>query len=118
MGRPGPVNQKTGIGADAGGANYSGYRLAEFTYPILPKHQGGAMWFYSLPEHDHLCRPAEKIYADYLGAVQYGNIFSLDVGPDYNGKLRAIDVETLHQVGDMIRHHAPAPTVPAAESAK
>jgi len=89
------------------------YLVGEFTYPILPKHKGGAMWFYSLPEHDQLCLPAEKIYADYLGAVKYGNIFSLDVGPDYHGKLRAIDVETLRQVGDMIHTHAPAPAQPA-----
>jgi alpha-L-fucosidase len=111
MGRPGPVKEKTGIGADAGDTNYSGYRLAEFTYPILPKHKGGAMWFYSLPEHDHLCLSAEKIYADYLGAVKFGNVFSLDVGPDYRGRLRAIDVETLHQVGEMIRTNAPAPAL-------
>ena len=33
------------------------YRLAEFTYPILPPHEGGAMWFYSLPQHDNsACR--------------------------------------------------------------
>jgi len=108
MGRPGPVSQKTGIGADAGAANDASYQVAEFTYPILPKHQGGAMWFYSLPEHDKLCLAADKIYADYLGAVKCGNIFSLDVGPDYNGQLRAIDVETLHQVGDMIRAKIPA----------
>ena len=76
------------------------------------------MWFYSLPEHDHLCLPAEKIYADYLGAVKFGNIFSLDVGPDYNGRLRAIDVETLHQVGDMIRAKAPAPVLPGSDSTK
>jgi alpha-L-fucosidase len=80
------------------------HRLAEFTYPILPKHKGGASWFYSLPKHDDLCLPAEKIYADYLGAVKYGNIFSLDVGPDYNGRLRVIDIKTLHQVGEMIRN--------------
>ena len=79
------------------------YRLAEFTYPILPAHEGGAMWFYSLPKHDGLCHPAEKLYADYLGAVKYGNIFSIDVGPDYDGRLRAIDVETLAKVGRMIR---------------
>ena len=106
-GRPAPVNQKTGIGKDSGDTNYSGYRLAEFTYPILPKHEGGANWFYSLPEHDHLCLPAENIYADYLGAVKFGNIFSLDVGPDYAGKLRDIDVQTLHAVGEMIRAQAP-----------
>ena len=38
------------------------YLLAEFTYPILPPHKGGAMWFYSLPIHDKLCHPAEKLY--------------------------------------------------------
>jgi alpha-L-fucosidase len=103
MGKPGPVGQKTGIGKDSGSAKYEGYLLAEFTYPILPPHKGGAMWFYSLPKHDNLCYPAEKLYQDYLGAVQYGNIFSIDVGPDYNGKLRAIDVETLRKVGAMIR---------------
>jgi len=61
------------------------------------------MWFYSLPKHDNLCHPAEKLYADYLGAVQYENIFSINVGPDYEGRLRDIDNKTLRQVGDMIR---------------
>ena len=57
------------------------------------------MWFYSLPKHDNLCMPAAKIYREYCGAVKYGNIFSLDVGPDYAGKLRKIDVETLASRG-------------------
>jgi alpha-L-fucosidase len=35
--------------------------------------------------------------------VKYGNIFSLDVGPDYDGRLRKVDVETLRHVGEMIR---------------
>lgn len=87
----------------------AGYLVSEFTYPILPPHQGGAQWFYSLPKHDSLCLPAEKIYADYRGAVGSGSIFSLDVGPDYEGKLRAIDVETLRKVGEMIRNPPPAP---------
>ena len=82
---------------------YAGYRLAEFTYPILQRHDGGAMWFYSLPKHDQLCLSPEKIYADYLGAVKFGNIYSLDLGPDYNGKLRDVDVKTLQQVGRWIR---------------
>ena len=105
MGRPGPVSAKTGIGADSGAAKSTDYRVAEFTYPILPKH-------------DKLCLPAEKLYSDYLGAVKFGDIFSIDVGPDYNGRLRAIDVETLHQVGEMIRAHAPAPILPATGTAK
>ena len=106
MGHPGPVEKKTGVGVDNGDADYHGYLLSEFTYPILPEHKGGAVWFYSLPEHDNLRRPAEPIYRDYLGAVKYGNLFSLDVGPDYAGKLREVDVITLLKVGEMIRNHS------------
>ncbi len=104
MGKPGPVGDAstTTYNKDAE-ANYKGYLAAEFTYPILPPHEGGAMWFYSLPKHDTLCHPAEKIYKDYLGAVKYGNIFSVDVGPNYNGKIRDIDVKTLNKVGQYIR---------------
>jgi alpha-L-fucosidase len=94
MGRPGPVKD---------------FLIGEFTYPILPGHEGGAMWFYSLPKHDKLCLSAQKLYKDYLGAVKYGNIFSLDVGPDYRGRLRKIDVETLQKVGQMIRNPPPPP---------
>jgi alpha-L-fucosidase len=106
MGQPGPLAP---LKKDGTGRNY---RLAEFTYPILPKHEGGAMWFYSLPKHDNLCLPAEKIYADYLGAVKFDNIFSLDVGPDYNGRLREIDIKTLRQVGRYIREEDAPPGAP------
>lgn len=71
------------------------------------------MWFYSLPRHDNLCRAADSLYADYLGAVRYGNVFALDVGPDYDGRLRDIDVRTLRTVGRMIRAGVRAePVVP------
>jgi alpha-L-fucosidase len=83
-------------------ANYKDYLAAEFTYPILPEHKGGADWFYSLPEHDHLCKPAEDLFKDYQGAIQYGNIFSINVGPDYKGEIRKIDSKTLRQVGKLI----------------
>jgi len=83
--------------------SYKEYLVAEFTYPILPDHDGGADWFYSLPKHDTLCHTAEKIYNDYQGAVKYGNIFSVNVGPNYEGKLRDIDVATLMQVGELIK---------------
>ena len=83
--------------------------VAEFTYPILPRHKGGADWFYSLPKHDNLCHPAEKLYEHYLGAVKYGNIFSINVGPGYAGKLRDIDVKTLREVGEMIKNPPPPP---------
>jgi len=118
LGRPGPVDQKTGIGKDSGNSDYKGYLLAEFTYPILPPHKGGAMWFYSLPLHDQLCLPAEKLYADYLGAVKYGNIFSIDIGPDYNGRLRDVDVKALRQVGKLIRSKAPMPDLTVLEEKK
>lgn len=86
--------------------DYEGFRAAEFTYPIL-EGQGrtklrGAQWFYSLPENDNRCASADKIYKDYLDAVKHRNIFSLDVGPDRNGRIRAIDVETLKKVGESI----------------
>jgi alpha-L-fucosidase len=112
LGRPGPLSDATAAGPYQK-RQQAGYRLAEFTYPILPPHEGGAMWFYSLPRHDALCHPAEKIYADYLGAVRHGNIFSLDVGPDYQGRLRDIDVQTLARVGRMIREKAPMPDLGA-----
>ncbi len=89
--------------AGANEQNYTGYKVAEFTYPILPKREGGADWFYSLPAFDHLCKPASQIFEDYKEALRYGNIFSLDVGPDYEGRIREIDVRTLREVGDMIR---------------
>ncbi len=104
VGKPGPLGDQAAASYNKEGeASYHGYLLAEFTYPILPAHEGGAMWFYSLPKHDGLCQPADKLFADYQGAVKYGNIFSLDVGPDYNGRLREIDVKTLREVGAMIK---------------
>jgi len=107
MGKPGPLGDHSAAGPHMKDAPSGGYLLAEFTYPILPPHKGGAMWFYSLPEHDGLCFPAERLYKDYLGAVKFGNIFSIDVGPDYEGRLRDIDVKTLREVGAMIRKPGP-----------
>lgn len=82
--------------------SYNNYLVAEFTYPLLPKHEGGADWFYSLPAHDSLAFPAEKVYGDYKEAVKYGNIFSLNIGPDYEGNIREIDRKVLREVGHMI----------------
>ncbi len=112
MGKPGPLTDHGAAGPHMRDAPASTYRLAEFTYPILPGHKGGAMWFYSLPIHDGLCRSAAALYKDYLGAVKYGNVFALDAGPDYEGKLREIDVKTLRAVGEMIRNKAPLPAEP------
>ena len=103
MGKPGPLHDHKAAGPHMRDAPSKNYLLAEFTYPILPKHEGGANWFYSLPEHDGLCHPAEKIFADYQGARKFGNIFSINLGPNYEGKLRDIDIKTLRQVGEMIR---------------
>jgi len=104
MGKPGLIGDTTATRHNKDAEiNYKGYLVAEFCYPILPKHKGGAAWFYSLPEHDQLCMPAEKIYKDYLGAVKFGNIFSLDIGPNYEGRIRDIDVSTLKKVGAYIK---------------
>jgi len=109
MGKPGPLTDHGAAGPHMRNAPATTYRLAEFTYPILPPHKGGAMWFYSLPEHDGLVLPPEKLYRDYLGAVKHGNVFALDIGPDYRGRIRDIDVATLRKVGEMIRSKAPLP---------
>ncbi len=112
MGSPSALDDISGAGFyNKHAAEYKGFIAAEFTYPILPKHEGGAMWFYSLPKHDQLCLSAGKIYQDYLGAVKYGNIFSLDIGPNYEGRIRAIDVKTLKQVGKYIRREEKLPII-------
>lgn len=110
-GRPGKIGDPKAASPHNidGEVAQSSYFIAEFTYPILPKHQGGAQWFYSLPKHDNLCHPAEKLYTDYVGAVKHGNIFSINVGPNYEGRLREIDVKTLRQVGEMIRNNVISP---------
>ncbi len=110
VGRPGPLGTAAAASFNKDNeAQYPGYLLAEFTYPILPSHEGGAMWFYSLPKHDNLCLPAERLYSDYLGALKYGNIFSINVGPNYEGRLRDIDVQTLRRVGQLIANPPPVP---------
>ena len=111
----GPRAVATGLGSDAPAlpspAPINGPRTAR-SRPSSHHPPPGAEWFYSVPALDNSCQPAKKLYEDYLGAVKHGNIFSLDVGPDYNGKLRDIDVKTLHEVGQMIRGEI---TLPAAK---
>ena len=109
-GTPGPIGDaSTSKYNKEAEQSYKGYLVAEFTYPIQPERPKGAHWFYSLPEYEDVCYPPEKIYKDYLGAVKYGNIFSIDVGPRPDGRLRAIDVKTLTQVGKWIREGHPMP---------
>jgi len=104
LGHASGLYDTSGAGYNSDNVGYTGYLLAEFCYPILPyPHEGGAIWFYSLPKYDNLCLPAEKIYADYLDAVKYGNLFDLDVSPNYVGRLRDIDVKTLRKLGQYIR---------------
>ena len=116
-GKPGPLEDHAAAGPHMRDAAVSTYRLAEFTYPILEgqdrKKLRGAQWFYSLPENDAQCASVEKIYKDYLGAVKYGNLFSLNVGPDRSGSLRAIDVATLEKVGRAIRGESKPPESPS-----
>ncbi len=107
MGKPGPLNDHTAAGPHMRNAPSENYQLAEFTYPIQPRQPKGAMWFYSHPDNEGVCHSAAKLYRDYLGAVQYGNVFALDAGPDYAGRLRDIDVQTLRQVGAWIRNPPP-----------
>jgi alpha-galactosidase len=102
-GRPGPLDDHKAAGPHMRDEPSKNYQLAEFTYPIQPSRPKGAKWFYSHPDNEDACHAPEKLYSDYLGAVKHGNIFSINVGPNPNGKLRDIDVKTLRQVGEMIR---------------
>ena len=91
-------------------AKAKGCRAAEFTYPILGGRKEGTgygRWFYTMPEWDTRVVPAADIYQDYLAAVKSDNIFSLDVAPDRAGKIRDIDLKTLHEIGELIRKPQP-----------
>jgi alpha-L-fucosidase len=103
MGRPSLLSDPSGAGFNKDAIKgYSGYQAAEFTMPILMGTKAGR-WFYTSPRNDRVAMPATQIYQLYREAQRYGNIFSLDVGPDRAGKLREIDVQTLREVGRMIR---------------
>ena len=104
MGTPGRIGDAaTSKYNKEGEKEYTGYLVAELTYPIQLPDGKQPLWFYHLSKDKNPTQPPEKIYKDYLGAVEYGNIFSLDVGPNHEGKLREIDVRTLREVGKMIR---------------
>lgn len=111
-GSPGSLTDVStaGVGAKYAQQGKPAHRLAEFTYPIFPRNDAGARWFYTKPQWDDRCLSAEHIYQDYLGAKKYGNIFSLDVGPMRNGKLRPIDVKTLQEIGWYIRGESTSPS--------
>ena len=50
-------------------------------------------------------RVSTRIKANNTGGVrrEVSYIFSMNIGPNYAGKIRDIDVKTLEQVGEMIR---------------
>ncbi len=79
-------------------STHKGYLVAEFTYPVSQTH-----WFDNPAIKKSSYHSPDKIYNDYLGAVKFGNVFSLDVGPSPEGKLRDIDIHILERVGEMIR---------------
>ncbi len=114
-GRPGPLSDHGAAGKHMRAPPSKSYRVAEFTYPIQPSRSRGAQWFYSLPENEDACHPAEALYKDYLGALKYDNLFSLDVGPMPSGKLRPIDVRTLRKVGRYIRGELEPPRPPVSQ---
>jgi alpha-L-fucosidase len=105
MGKPGLLENVSAAGPYMKDSKNNNWKIAEFTYPILPAHKGGAMWFYSLPKHDQLVHPTKKLFDDYLGALKFGNIFSINIGPNYDGKIRDVDVKVLNEVGQLIREH-------------
>jgi len=97
MGGPGPVDSVDAAGPYATpGAKYE---IAEFALPIL----GDDRWFYTSEKNDKRVRSPWMLYGLYQGTVKYGNLFSLDVGPGRDGRLRPIDERTLVETGRLIR---------------
>lgn len=106
MGRPSALDDPSGAGVgrkQPGIGDYKGYLVADFDVAIQSGANKRTMWFYNGPEYDNEALSAEAIFRLYQGAAKHGNIFTLDLGPDRTGRLRKIDVETLHKVGEMIR---------------
>ncbi|MEI6654895.1 MAG: hypothetical protein WCP45_09015 [Verrucomicrobiota bacterium] len=54
-----------------------------------------------------LCTQYGPIEFFWLDIAQTDGLFSLDVAPDRAGKIRDIDLKTLHEVGEMIRKQQP-----------
>ena len=106
-GTPGPIGQATAMANQMANERGFAFTVAELNYPINRTY-----WFFNTgaPEYPNL--PAAKLYVDYCGTVKYGNIFSLDVGPNLAGKLRDRDVQTLRQVGAMIKNPPPSQSDP------
>ncbi|MHC4520540.1 MAG: alpha-L-fucosidase, partial [Planctomycetota bacterium] len=74
-GTPGPLGDPNAskYNKEAEGS-YSGYLVAEFTYPISSTH-----WFDNPAIKPSSYHSPERIHQDYVGALRFGNIFSLDV---------------------------------------
>jgi len=99
MGSPGPLTDWESAGPHADRSDHN-YLIAEFALPLLGN---AGRWFYTDPKMDKEARSPWELLGLYMGAVKYGNIFSLDVGPDSTGHLRAIDIQVLQEVGNLIR---------------
>jgi alpha-L-fucosidase len=101
LGGPGSLEDHSAAGPYATPGDVK-YLLAEFAMPILGM---GGRWFFTNPDNDKHVRSPWELFGLYLGAVKHGNIFSLDVGPDRAGRLRAIDERTLQETGRLIRDY-------------
>jgi alpha-L-fucosidase len=108
MGAPAPLTDLSGAGPYAAHSDHN-YLVAEFALPLLGNGPfgNGVRWFYTDPKVDKLARSPWELLGLYMGTVKYGNIFSLDVGPDRTGHLREIDIQTLRKAGELIRSISP-----------
>jgi alpha-L-fucosidase len=80
---------------------YPGYRVAECAIPIN-QLDGRWYWFYNEATEANAI-PAAEIHRMYADAIRSKVLFSLALGPDRSGSLRAVDVQRLKEVGEMIR---------------
>ncbi|MCI0536476.1 MAG: alpha-L-fucosidase [Verrucomicrobiales bacterium] len=80
-------------------------KVHEFTFPLQSglrfRGTGKGRFFYTAGE-DGKCMSAEDLKDYYERASELLNVFDINVGPDRNGDLRAIDMERLQLAGRMI----------------
>lgn len=81
-------------------SHYNRYLLAECAVP-LNQLNGKWYWFYNEATKNNAIA-ADELITMYKEAVKAKVLFSLALGPDQNGQLRAIDAETLTKAGHQI----------------
>ena len=80
--------------------NYNGYKLAECAV-CINQANGKRYWFYNEMTKDSAIS-SDQIFDKYNSAVSSQVLFSLALGPNKNGEIRAVDILRLKEVAKRI----------------